>query len=890
MVKSLVPTTTLRLAAILWLLLLFIAGPVSVHPARAQAGMTLDLTLEELGYHDQVLNGPVSYVYYYFSLPTSWEVQSDNRLELDLTYKVTGQVSQAPALLEVQLNDSILRTEDLATSSAFQLLVDIPPDALRLPEDGLVNTLRLSLAVYTECEQALLTSLTVWDSSLLHFSYTERPLSLDLAQYPGPVYQERAFQPNQARFVLPSASDGADLQAAVMVAARLGRLTREGLALSASFSSDLSEEVGLEEHLFVIGQPESNPLIQRLDLPLPLAERQLALRSEMPATIVPGQVFTVALTAGNTSSASMDLAVEDRWPPGTTLLGCQGQCVKVAPNVLRWEAGRLAPGQEVSTVVQVLLEPALVSPGENVEHTASLLESEGGVINVDTLVAAVDTTDDGQTVASDPEKGRYFFVHDGRGVAEGDGIVQETASPWSARHVAIVVTGLSEEAVLRAGQALASTSDFPGMSGTYAIVQATQPVSKTEERLAEDITFASLGYGDDVLTLASEDSQYAFRVPRAWTLTEGAGLALHFAHGAALDMASATLEIRLNGVPIHSVWLDERNAYDAWRTIPLYGGRLTPGSNWLSFQLSGDFDECMDARLVRGFWLAIYSDTFLHLPHQQTESTFELADFPRPFSSRPGLGNLVFLLPERPIASEVEGLLRVAALLGNAAQGDSFLPQVVLGGEPEKGVWREYQIIALGRPTSNPYIAAINDSLPQPFVPGTDEIWQQVDQVIYRLPPGHSLGHVQLLASPWDENQAMLVVTGSTDEGVSWAIDALTDSALSRKLAGNLVTVVREGEVQAADTRAPKAEKETGMSYSELVAAMTPEAAVTPTPTMTPPPAAPTPTAVMPTIPIDKSVAIANRRPVWFIPVLSISVLTMVAAVGLYVWQNRGPR
>lgn len=156
--------------------------------------------------------------------------------------------------------------------------------------------------------------------------------------------------------------------------------------------------------------------------------------------------------------------------------------------------------------------------------------------------------------------------------------------------------------------------------------------------------------------------------------------------------------------------------------------------------------------------------------------------------------------------------------------------------------------------------------------------------MVYRLPSDHSLGSVQLLASPWDDDQAMLVVTGSTDESVAWAMDALTDGTLSGSLTGDLVTIVREGEFQVIDTGGPRAGEETELSYSELVAAMTAEGTVTPTP------AAHTSAAITSTVSADKPVVITNSRPAWFIPVLSISVLTVIVSVGLYVWQNRRSR
>jgi len=134
----------------------------------------------------------------------------------------------------------------------------------------------------------------------------------------------------------------------------------------------------------------------------------------------------------------------------------------------------------------------------------------------------------------------------------------------------------------------------------------------------------------------------------------------------------------------------------------------------------------------------------------------------------------------------------------------------------------------------------------------------------------------------------MLVVTGSTDEAVAWALDVLTNDELSYQLSGNLATVVREGEVRATDTRESAAEDGTEISYATLIQVMTPEATVTPTPTVTP--ATPTPIPVLATmtsIPADTPVVVKRSQPIWLMPLLIVSILAVVVSVGIAIWQAR---
>lgn len=107
------------------------------------------------------------------------------------------------------------------------------------------------------------------------------------------------------------------------------------------------------------------------------------------------------------------------------------------------------------------------------------------------------------------------------------------------------------------------------------------------------------------------------------------------------------------------------------------------------------------------------------------------------------------------------------------------MPRVSLGAVSDTTQLEQYHLIILGRPTTNPLLAEINDDLPQPFVPDEDNLRQEVGNVVYRLPDKFSLGLLQVLPAHWNPSKkVMLVVTGTTPEGVGWAMNALTDETV----------------------------------------------------------------------------------------------------------------
>ncbi|MBN1449861.1 MAG: cellulose biosynthesis cyclic di-GMP-binding regulatory protein BcsB [Anaerolineales bacterium] len=876
--------------ALLCVVIIVSTGLISARPLQV-GPQFFEITFADLGYREYTMHGPNYRLIYSFNIPADWQPQEGSSLNLNMLYQIASRERQtAYSTLTVRLNNKVLTILTLETPGELREAVPLSPEDLFLIEDQTINRLELVLDVYEECEFAWLVSLIVRDSSYLHFNYITKPLTLDLDKYPAPLYQDRAFQSAPIRFILSDKPSAAELQAATMIAAKLGELTGNALPIVASTYSNFQNQALTEEHFYIIGQPRNNPLIYQLDLPLYIEKRQLDLRSEIPAIVVPGEAFTVTVTVKNSSSASENLILESRWPLGVDLKSCQGQCSSVTPGLIRWAIGKLEAGQEVSNQMQMYLDPDLALLGEMVEHTSSLLNSDGNIINVDTLTATISSSQPEtiQQVSSQTNKDPYIFAANGHGIPESTGIIQEIISPWSDRHIAIVATGVSDEAVLKAGRALGAETDFPGMAGPYALVQQTIPFTQTTTKDMADISFAELGYEDETMTIFFDQLEYRFRIPSGWELGNDTNLALHFAHGAALSVISSTLEIAMNDVPISSIFLNENNIADTWVTIPLPKQRLDTGINDLQFLLSGTFDKCIDEKLARGFWLTIYSDTFLHLPHKPSPSEYSLDDFPYPFTQESSLSNVIFMLPEQPAESDIEDLLQIASYLGDAALGTSFIPQVEIGGNPEEAQLLGYHAIAIGRPTANPYISAANDSLPQPFIPGTDEIRQQLDQVIYRLTPGYSLGYIQLLLSPWDQDKALLAVTGSTDEGKTWAANLLVNDEINYDMEGNLVILVRDGEYRSTDTRQQQPIEGGEDYYAALATAMAPEATLSPTTTAEPltPSATPPPSLgsllTPQQVPTETVTTGVGGQPSWLILLLLASVIIILVSVGIY--------
>jgi uncharacterized repeat protein (TIGR01451 family) len=853
---------------------------------------TFEITLAELGYGEKVLSSPYGSTEYTLRLPEGWELREGSFFELDFSYTYNRiGISETQALpplfgdliVVVDEETQLVFPIEEATLEHSRLRINLPLPLLNDPARS-VHSIRVALDAGLICEIPHKASLIIHPTSLFSLAYDQLPVTPDLALYPRPFYQ-RAFEPDQVRFVLPARPTELELAGAVAVAAKLGDLTYR-MVISGTTDLELLDrlEAGetLHEHLIVIGRPETNGMILRLNqlgvLPVSLQERQLDLTGEGPTAVAPGSILTYTLTLTNTGQDDLSsLSLVNTLPAGGQLVTCSPSCSEaVEGKEVSWSIASLGVGEALSYTLELRLSEVITD--SVVENTATLLDAASNPLNVHTLTTTTSSTLRAESGprSSVSAKDDYFFSQGGRAVPEHDGIVQEIVSPWDQTRAILIITGLSDEAVYKASRAMSSSNRFPGIEGSFALVREVRPLSELAVEppsTSTDLTFADLGYRDKAVRGFSQETDYYFYIPLGWRLTEAAYLDLRFSHSQLLDYGASFLSVLFNKEPIATVALNDETSLNGKLKVALPPSQARPGqSNRISIQTEmHPFDVCVKVDM----WLLLSGESVLHLAHNEQDSHFlDLALYPYPFDWRSDLADVLFVLPPEPRSEEWEEVLQLAAALGSAAGGPNLAPAVAVGDTWPETVLGDYHLIAIGQPSRNPALRQINAQLPQPFQPGSDEIEQRIDEVVFRLPPGLSLGLVQLIASPWNETRPFLAVTGTTDEGVKWATHVLVNRYWS--LEGNLA-FIQGDQINTVDTR-------------ELTSSGVAMAAATAVPEMTPVPTAAattTPTPLPPSPTSDVSVSEGTSRPGWLIPLVGITGLIVIAIFAVAFWQAR---
>lgn len=445
------------------------------------------------------------------------------------------------------------------------------------------------------------------------------------------------------------------------------------------------------------------------------------------------------------------------------------------------------------------------------------------------------------------------------GMEPGDGLVQMALSPWNSSNVALIVSGNSEEGLVKAAQAVSAGNVIPAGRPDVSVIRAVNP-SSVSDIIPQDQTLFSLGYDNRPLGgFEGTYTSYFFPASSEQVLSIGGYIDIVSSHTNLLDFERSGITVYLNRTFIGSLKFTGEVDQVTTTRLNLLPGIVRRGSNLLEIysDLVPIYD-CYSPDLSSNI-VVVSGLTNIHLPvtGQQLElnTLLRLGDYPSMFTSDRSLGDLAFIVAKNdPPGWDMAS--RLAFDIGSSASIPVANLEAVYGDTLPQAIRDERGLILVGRASNLPVIAELNDKLPAPFESGSDEAIQPALLVNYRLLPGVSVGYLQILPSPWSAENAVLIVSGNTDAGIPMAGEKLIEPEFSSQLNGNF-SVLYNDQVLTTDTRL-------GQSNEPLVSSL-PAEALTPSPQ-----AQPAPGAFADDVQIE-------ARPSWILPAMvALSVVTLI--------------
>lgn len=385
-----------------------------------------------------------------------------------------------------------------------------------------------------------------------------------------------------------------------------------------------------------------------------------------------------------------------------------------------------------------------------------------------------------------------------------DGIVVLVNSPWNNEKVVLLVSGNTDLGILKAAQSVSTGTLMPNAAPNFAIIEQVQslPVPLIS---STDMTLFELGYDDEELDeIGVNYSDFTFYIPPGQTVAEDAYFDLHFGHSALLEFERSGIVARLNGTPIGSIALTEGSAQIAKNQarLEIPSSLVLTGENVLEVRFNLiPFDRCSPPN-ASAVYANIWADSLFHLPLTHAVinpmSNYTLSAYPIPFVNTTSLETTAFVLPRDDLESW-RAAFDIAGYLGNRAGGSVILISSYYDDEVPDESRENSNFFIIGLPSKLQIIKEINEFLPAPFVENSDIAIEPRMEVNYRLSPQSAVGYIEMLLSPWNNDNVILLAVGNTPQSVSWAASYLIEPR-SYELQGNFA-IVNEQKVYPVDTR-----------------------------------------------------------------------------------------
>ena len=434
-----------------------------------------------------------------------------------------------------------------------------------------------------------------------------------------------------------------------------------------------------------------------------------------------------------------------------------------------------------------------------------------------------------------------------------DGIVEMVNSPWSLGKVVLVVSGNTDAGTIKAAQAVSTGKLRANSSPNLAVIETVQS-APLPASVPADQSFGDLGYGvTEMRDIGVNYATYTFYIPPGQTVSEGAFLELFYGHSALLQYESSGIVVRLNSRPIGSVALTKESASQAVNQvkIPIPAAAVVTGYNRLELRVNLiPLDRCINPDL-NGLYANIWPESHLFLPLTPAVTSaisgYDLSAYPAPFAYNPAMDTTAFVLEKNSLSSW-KSAFTIANYLGDRSNGSVTTLAAYYGDNVPESERGKYNFIVIGRPSRMPFVAEMNDFMPAPFTEKSDIANEPPLQVKYRIDPAATVGYIEMLSSPWKDDNVIVAALGNTDDGVAAAASYLIEPK-SYALAGNFA-VINGKQVITADTRltaVPSGDAASGGSGVQVVGP-----------------------------PVDLSPA-PPYRPAWVLPVLILSFVLALA-------------
>ncbi len=283
-------------------------------------------------------------------------------------------------------------------------------------------------------------------------------------------------------------------------------------------------------------------------------------------------------------------------------------------------------------------------------------------------------------------------------------------------------------------------------------------------------------------------------LPADYTLSSASKVTVNFRYSKNLDFNRSMLTVYWGDIPVGSKKLALENADNDELTffMPADVVGTKAGSMKFAFDLEIPDLFCTTRRDEMP-WAYITKNTTIYLPSDNS-TKLSFNSRPAPFQKGGSLNDVLLVLSDKPVSSELTLLGRALSLYSASADAYGSLTVKKAGEFNEQEA--NYNIITSGTPAGNSLISKLNDKLYFKYNSGGSEFLTN-DKLILTSDYASSIGTLQMLKSPYADGRALLVLTGPDIKALNSVTKLVSNEKMSWNLKNDFVLIDSKGNIKS---------------------------------------------------------------------------------------------
>ena len=397
-----------------------------------------------------------------------------------------------------------------------------------------------------------------------------------------------------------------------------------------------------------------------------------------------------------------------------------------------------------------------------------------------------------------------------------DGVVAVLPNPADPTLAVLIVSGGGPEGVAKAALALTAQDRQPVLTGTIAIVRdavASAPPPNTQSPRpaprADSFPISALGVeGRTVRGYYSEDVRIPLRLEGDTYIRPGGGsVTVRYAYSGQLSPTLSTMEVRLDGLSLRSVPLDQEGGLqDAEVTLRLPEDLVTPDSvlNVVFRLFPKEFDLCK--RIADNqIWGTLFDTTSIDMPRDHVASMPDLARLRYdgwPLHADEADGAVIAAMPDSPTAEAWSAGLELSGLIGRYSMAAEPKFKLELASATSMSENADSHFVVIADATKNTLYDALSASKALTSIEdGATRSLLGGDKATAASSENNGTADtLEQILQPSNAQRSALILHAGKEGGLTRLVDLLADSGKLKRAAGNLVVLGDEGSLRVVDT------------------------------------------------------------------------------------------